>query len=112
MNGPNPVSASDALHHCERYALVFHYVPLIDTTLPPSARAQRESLLSAVWVAIVGADKLRRQVVQHGLGEVIDGRVKGARNKLSGDFVSALSRAFDEMGEEAIRMVAKEEPVY
>ena len=117
MNGPNPVSASDALHHCERYALVFHYVPLIDTTLPPSARAQRESLLSAVWVAIVGADKLRRQVVQHGLGDVcghekIDGRVKGARNKLSGDFVSALSRAFDEMGEEAIRIIAKEEPVY
>ena len=37
-------------------------------------------------------------------------RVKGARNKLSGDFVSALSRAFDEIGEEAIRIVAKEEP--
>ena len=78
---------------------------------------QRESLLGAVWVAIVGADKLRRQVVQHGLGDVcghekIDGRVKGARNKLSGDFVSALSRAFDEMGEEAIRIIAKEEPVY
>ena len=42
----------------------------------------------------------------------LGGRGNGARNKLSGDFVSALSRAFDEMGEEAIRMVAKEEPVY
>ena len=40
MNGPNPVSASDALHHGEPYAFVFHYVPLIDTTLPPSARAR------------------------------------------------------------------------
>lgn len=40
----------------------------------------------------------------------VGGRVKGARNKLSGDLLSALSLAFDEHGKAAIDIVAKEEP--
>ena len=31
MNGPNPVSASNALHHGEPYSLVLHYALLMAT---------------------------------------------------------------------------------
>lgn len=41
----------------------------------------------------------------------LGGRVKGARNKLSADFLSALSRIFDEHGEAAMRIAAIEEPM-
>src|SRR5262245_66362762 len=38
------------------------------------------------------------------------GRVRGARNKLSVAFVDALKAAFDEKGEEAIRICISERP--
>ena len=38
------------------------------------------------------------------------GRTKGARNKLSMAFVEALSKEFDAHGEEAIRIMRKENP--
>lgn len=40
----------------------------------------------------------------------VGGRVKGSRNKLSADFIAALAKAFEEQGEAAIKIVAKEEP--
>jgi hypothetical protein len=42
--------------------------------------------------------------------EKTGGRKKGSRNKLSGDFVAALSEAFDQHGKDAITIVAKENP--
>lgn len=38
------------------------------------------------------------------------GRPKGARNKLSGDFLTALANEFAEHGQEAIRIVRVERP--
>ncbi len=38
------------------------------------------------------------------------GRAKGTRNKLTGDFLTALSQAFEELGPAAIKIVAKTEP--
>jgi hypothetical protein len=38
------------------------------------------------------------------------GRIKGARNKLSGAFVEALAKDFEEHGEEAIRVARVERP--
>src|SRR5215203_2239470 len=40
----------------------------------------------------------------------VGGRVKGARNKLSADFLSALSEAFEARGREAIEIVITENP--
>jgi hypothetical protein len=39
------------------------------------------------------------------------GRMKGSRNKLAGDFLYALQREFEQHGEEAIRIVRVEKPV-
>lgn len=40
----------------------------------------------------------------------VGGRVKGSRNKLQADFLSALTKAFEEKGEEAIKVVIAESP--
>ena len=42
--------------------------------------------------------------------EKTGGRVKGSRNKLSTDLIAALCKAFEERGEEAIRIVIDERP--
>lgn len=58
---------------------------------------------------MAGKDNIKAFQFQPGQPK-IGGRTKGTRNKLTADFIAGLSKAFDEFGEAALRVVATEEP--
>lgn len=89
---------------------LFASVPASDVLYAPSATSQQQIFSVSISESVENPRPNRPWLFQPGKSGNPGGQAKGARRRLTGDFLSALSTHFEKHGVDAIDRLCKEDP--